>query len=144
MECGFGKVNMADEINWHKIKHFTPKENWGDVSKISPVLVYQLDDLREYVGKPVHIHKYAYETTGHKQNSYHGMGAATDGHIEGLSLLEQFLALTRFFGEHGIGLYTWWNNPGFHVDVRPYPARWASVKKGEYISLNEDFIRKII
>jgi len=127
-------------VNWSRVKHFKPTENWGDVSKINPVLIYKLDKMRSYANRPFIIHV-AYDIEGHAKSSYHGMGMAIDGHFQGMSLLEQYLIAERFIWG-GLGLYSWWNNRGLHLDIREqsYGARWASEKEGEYIGLSRDFI----
>lgn len=131
-------------MDWTKIKYFSKDENWGDISKIQDDLIYRLDKMREYAGRPFIIHC-AYELTGHSKNSYHKLGMAVDGHFKDINLIDQFLIADKFFGDAGIGIYgrDVWNNPGLHLDIRPYIARWA-YKKGAYISISNEYFQYLI
>lgn len=125
------------KINWGAVKYFTPDENWGDVSKINPRLVYLLNTLRDFVKKPIRIHRYAYEP---RDKGQHPLGNAADMHIEDMHIMDQFFAASRF-NFTGIGAYPNWNNPGLHVDCRPLEiyqptARWMCLKAGEYLPLD--------
>jgi len=124
---------------WTKIKHFKSTENWGDADKVNPYLVMCLDDLREAVNRPIHIHC-AYDTKGHAANSFHYIGKAADIHIEGLSLVDAYLAVEKLGIFNGIGLYPFWTNPGLHLDLRQNPARWGRNAAGIYVALNDKFI----
>jgi uncharacterized protein YcbK (DUF882 family) len=115
---------------WSCLRYFKSTESWGDPEAISGnpagrVLLYQLDDLRGYVGRPIHIHS-AYRPG---DPGFHGSGCAVDVHIDGLSLWDQFMAAIRFQFS-AIGVYPAWNNPGLHLDTRPMAsgqprAMWA-------------------
>ena len=131
---------------WKEIKWFSPQEAFGDPDKMSFDLLKRLDALREFCGNPIIIH-YAYATGGHSENSQHYLGNAADLHIEGTTLINQYLLSERFnFG--GLGIYPEWNDPGLHCDVRrkgkeePY-NRWAKVN-GKYVFLNETVLRRLI
>jgi hypothetical protein len=129
------------------------REEFGDPDKIVDELVFALDDLREWLGKPIHIHCAWEDRPG-----YHGTGEAADIHIEGLSLIDQWIAVERFSQFNGIGLYPHWNNPGLHVDVRgrhkikSTHARWgAKSYKGDngkwvntYVPLDSAFVKLIL
>ena len=135
---------------WDSLKYFTKNEKWGDPDKMNPALLLLLDRLRETIGKPFVIHC-GYESDGHSTASQHYKGNAVDFHIEGLPLTEAnrlllaALHTIQIAGRQahevcGLGIYPDWNNPGFHLDVRGYSARWGAVKKeGKqvYISYNE-------
>lgn len=136
---------MTDE-QWKQIKHFSPKEQWGDPYKMSFDLLKRLDALRKFVNQEIIIHC-GYATDGHSENSQHYFGKAVDFHIKRMSLIDQYLAAERFMFT-GLGLYPDWNHPGLHCDVRfknyeESQDRWAKLN-GIYILLNEDTIRKII
>ena len=141
---------------WRNIRHFSPHENWGDPSRINPLLLIILDGLRELVGKPFVIHC-AYEHKGHAPNSYHYTGDAVDFHIKWGAPFETHVRLVQaYLGEIdviindgtainfittadkicGLGIYPTWNHPGFHLDVRQYPARWGRIFN-EYVSFEE-------
>jgi len=130
------------ETDWRRVDHFSPKENWGDPNEMDQRIVFELDALRGFVGRPIVIHcGYEERTTG----GYHPMGLAVDCHIVGLNLLDQFLVASRF-GFKGIGAYPWWNNPGLHLDMRinaKHRATWGSVGPKQYVQLDADFIKKI-
>lgn len=133
---------MLKTIDWDKIKYFSPNENWGNINKISIELLDKLEKMREYAKVPFIIHC-AYAINGHADKSYHYLGMAVDGHFKGMSVISQFLIADRFF--NGIGMYGLdvWNNPGIHVDIRPYTARWCNTTmegKKEYLPITEDYL----
>jgi len=118
---------------WAKINYFNPEEEWGDPEQMSYLLLIRLDSLRERAGKPIIIHS-GFASSGYSPNSYHYLGMATDLHIEGLSVLDQYL-LAEQEGFGGIGVYPYWSSPGLHLDTRSDgPTRWARVD-GSYVSL---------
>lgn len=131
---------------FNNLKHFNINEKWGNPNKINPLLLIILDELRQRIGKKFIIHC-AYEQDGHSENSQHYKGNAVDFHIANcqfsIACGLMFEALHSIkIGEKylsdvcGIGIYPDWNNKGFHLDVRGYPASWGRVS-GEYISLEE-------
>lgn len=126
-------------MDWTKIKHFSPNENWGNPDKVNPYLVIALDALRDSVGKPIIIHC-AYSTDGHAKDSMHYNGKAVDIHIVGLNVVDQFLAAERIGLFNGIGVYPFWNSPGLHLDIRTQPGRWGRNAAGVYVALNSKFI----
>lgn len=133
---------MKDDV-WKSIKYFGPKEKWGDPSKMSADLVFELDRLRKYIGRPIIIHcGYEQRLTG----GFHPLGLAVDCHASGLHPMEFYIAATRF-DFTGIGVYLWWNNPGLHLDKRPIKPGgqrhvWGSVQPQKYVPLDLDFIRQ--
>lgn len=132
-------VYMTDEDWAFAEPYFKPGEKWGDWRKVRRKLIFTLLAFRKFVDRPVHIHC-AYELTGHS-GKYHPLGMAVDFHVEGMSVVDQFIALSRFDGFNGIGIYPHWNNPGLHGDIRPKTdnfdpdARWIRDKKGNYLAL---------
>lgn len=136
-------VNMTPE-EWESLDYFSEYEKWGDPSKMKLSIVRAMDDLRGYVGKPIHIHcGWENRTTG-----VHPDGIAVDFHIEGMHVIDQFLAASRFDAFNGLGVYLWWNNPGLHGDTRQNKltsdSRWGSVKKGQYVPLDRIFFELAI
>ena len=130
---------------WREIEFFHEGENWGEPMKMEYELLVELDGLRRFLGKPVTIHE-GYATSGHATNSAHYWGGAADLHVEGLPLLDQYLAAERFRFT-GIGLYPHWNRPGLHLDVRRRvagdpEARWWRDAVGAYQALTGDTIRQ--
>lgn len=108
---------MKFSINWDEIKYFKKTENWGDISKLSPDLVYNLDEFRHLVGKSFMVNN-AYTTSGHENKSQHYLGKAVDGYFKGLHWLDQFMLALTYGKFGGVGVYPDWNNPGLHLDVR--------------------------
>ena len=119
--------------SWKQIVHFIPGEFDdpdfpGSGLQIDALLVMSLDKLRMTIGCKILPHWKVggcvdiKGTHGHTQNSYQRLdrGAkACDFHIETLmGLREQYNHVCRA-GFGGIVVYPWWNNPGFHVDIRP-------------------------
>ena len=132
--------------DWKQIKYFSPKENWGDPEQMSFELLRRLDGLREFCSHRIIIHC-GYAIDGHTKNSQHYLGRATDFHIIGVTLINQYLLAERFnFG--GIGIYPEWNNPGLHCDVRHKDSekpqdRWVRIN-GRYTILTENILKKIL
>jgi len=132
---------------WKTIKHFNPKEKWGDPEKMDYRLVWMLDRLREKIGKPIIIHC-GYATDGHAENSYHYKGQAVDFHVEGgaFNFHEGWKSVTLEFRNRrmdrkvffmqekfwflGLGIYPHWNNPGFHLDLGPARSWWQNAEGG--------------
>jgi hypothetical protein len=132
---------------WTRIKrYFSKDEAWGNPEDISGLLLMVLYQIRLASGWPVIIHC---GTQGkHCKNSYHYKGLAVDFHFDTnvASLTEQIQPLLNFLEEMqlkdfvGLGVYPEWNNPGFHLDVRGYKARWAFVG-GKQVSFEEGIKR---
>ncbi len=124
---------------WDVIRrYFNKSENWGDPDKVNPILLFIIYNIRDAVGKPFNIHN-AFATAGHSEESQHYKGNAVDGHfkqvsfVEAISLVEQSLLYLKIDNKVGLGIYPHWDNPGFHLDVRGYKARWGRVD-GKYVS----------
>jgi len=127
---------------WSKIKHFSPAENWGNPTKINGLLLLLLDEITEEIKNysrekyqkisPCIIHC-AYETSGHSPSSQHYKGNAVDFHFKNIPAIEAYNLILKFLKNYqvenfiGLGVYPNWNNPGFHLDVRGYKARWSRV-----------------
>mgnify|MGYP003503935642 CR=1 FL=1 len=76
----------------------------------------------------------------HSATGYHPRGMAVDCHFEQNGELVQpdamlFLLIKKWEG--GIGIYTRWNNPGFHLDVGPTRTWWKNDSDDQYHSLAE-------
>ena len=129
--------------DWEMITHFNKNENWGDAHKMSLTLVYTLDRLRQYIGKPIVIH------CGYELRDFggqHPLGNAVDCHCIGMDLIEFFIAASRFTEFKGIGIYPNWENPGLHLDVRAElkRAQWGCEATKKYVPLNKEFLMKLI
>ncbi len=129
-------MKMTPDL-WNKVKFFGPDEAWGDPGKVSVVLVFKLDEYRKKIGKVFWLHC-AYEN---RETGEHPNGTAADGHVNGMDLLDMFLAAEKL-GFRGIGLYSW----GIHLDVRAGDtARWCRIN-GVYQPLNAkniDHLREV-
>lgn len=113
------------------INHFAWQEFGAHPGKVAKPLLLALDMLRDKAGYPVVIHC-AYDTDGHSPKSYHYKGLAADLHFKSdLTPLEQYCFISMVPGLNGVGWYPDWNNPGWHVDLRPNPLRWTR-KDGVY------------
>lgn len=136
---------------WSKVKHFTKKEKWNDPDKMELEYLLELSNFRSYVNKSIIIH------SGFRENSRdHKTGKCSDFHIEGETLLDQFLLISRFPYFNSIGVYPYWNRPGLHAAHRDgvekralwlaIPKSPTSENKGEwdYIALDKDSIVKHI
>lgn len=137
-------------VDWSKVRHFLPWE-FGDQhaqANVSPHLVATLDDLRDAVGVPVHIHVawVPMTSTQHAPWSLHKRGLAVDMHmgmgmakslhlspLSPLSPLEQFVAISTL-PFSGIGYYPHWSPcPGWHLDLRPgQKTLWTCPTHGRY------------
>lgn len=134
---------------WNNLRYFRPSENWGEHSKMNPMLLILLDKVRDMIGTSIHINC-GYELTGHEPNSQHGYGNAVDFHVKNMSHREAnrrilaALDVIQIAGKCasdvvGLGIYPDWNTPGFHLDVRGYKARWGAVKKeGKQVYVSYD------
>lgn len=126
---------------WGRVKHFDAGERWGDPAMMDCHLIFELDRLRQYIGRRIVIHC-GYEARDGK--GYHPLGKAVDCHAEGLHPVEFYLAASRFdFG--GFGVYLWWNTPGLHLDTRrikgpDFRALWGSTGPKIYVPFDRDFL----
>lgn len=132
-------------LQWEKVNHFDPDEKWGDPALMDYGLIFELDRLRAYIGRTIVVHC-GYEARDGK--GFHPLGQAVDCHAVDLHPVDFYTAASRFaFG--GIGLYLWWNDPGLHLDTRPFRGRdfraiWGSVEAGPtgYVPFDLAFLKK--
>lgn len=146
MTTGQSNTMTADE--WDRVEYFSPfntTDRWGAPFNMDKGLILALDALRRYINKPIHIH------CGYQQrenNSWHNYGLAVDLHIEDMSVVEQFIAASRFLSFTGIGVYPYWHRPGLHLDVRPgnkcYRSYWGCAGPGRYVPLTQYFLTEAI
>jgi len=89
-------------------------------------LVYVLQTVRNYFGKPVRVTSGCRCFThnmkvGGVKNSRHKLGKACDFQIDGISPYRIHVFLTEYFeSEYAFGVYDTFN----HVDVRAESSRW--------------------
>ena len=62
------------------------------------------------------------------------------GYLEKRDIIVRFLESKGMFAKVGFGLYPNWNNPGFHIDLRGYEARWG----GLYIKKNKSWSLELV
>ncbi len=151
-----GRMKFED---WENLKYMKKDENWGDPSKMSSLLLYSLDALRDYAGVPLLLACQAYSVSGHSLKGEHPKGNAADIRLAGLSALEMYLLVERF-NFTGIGVYPISTGGAFlHTDVRKLAsnekeARWIAIpndgsdpeNKGSwtYLALNAKNFKKYI
>ena len=133
---------------WDVLEHFSVKEAWGEPGKINGLLLLLLETIRTALGYPIIIHC---GTQGvHTKNSQHYLGNAVDFHFdtitpfpEQVSKLLKVLSALQVSDRVGLGVYPDWNNPGFHLDVRGYAARWGRIGS-DYVSFNKvlEYLRR--
>lgn len=136
--------------NFNNIRYFKPDskaDKWGDASKISPMALQKLDDLRHQLGTAVFV------TSGYRSDnpsSQHFYGHAFDIIVPGKELMEVYQAAVDV-GFTGIGVYPHWKMHGveyggLHVDLRSGRARWMGVldasSKQIYIGFNRENLEK--
>jgi hypothetical protein len=147
---------------WTNIKHFSPKENWGNPKLISPLLLEVLDAYRDELGIPLHVsNALRYPSELGPKVSAHYVGK--DGFCLGVdviplipgnkqTLLDCFLLACRY-PFNGIGIYPYWRLSklgeagssvyvgGLHLDVaseiRKLPvlraaAHWVGIPGEKY------------
>jgi uncharacterized protein YcbK (DUF882 family) len=122
--------------DWERIKYFTPNESWGDSFKMDRDLIFLIDTLRGLFHHPFVIHC-GYQHRPEKPKSQHNFGRAVDFHIEGIPFRDAVDLMLAFIGppprgigvagKIGLGIYTHWNYPGFHLDTRGKRARWGAL-----------------
>ena len=123
-----------------ELTYFTENERWGDPEKVNGLLLLLLDIIRKELGHSIFIHN-AYSLTGHSETSQHYLGNAADFHVDGMIFVEavdkvqEILEKYNVHNHVGLGIYTDWLTPGFHLDVRGKKARWGRVK-GKYVAFN--------
>jgi len=119
--------------DWHLVRHFKAIE-FNKPEYMDEDLIFELDTLREFLGRPIKISA-SFAESGHSKDSQHYKGFAADIKCEGLHPIDFFVAALRF-KFNGIGLYPW----GIHVDTRilrngEYKAFWCQIG-GVYKPLN--------
>jgi len=121
------------KTDWEKLKHFSPKEAWGNPSEMSLELLLALDDFRDRMGERF-IVNCGYATSGHSPDSFHYKGEAVDGLFEFTNIFEQFFEALREDSFKGIGIYPFSKRPFLHLDIRPTRVKliWYRDRGGSY------------
>ena len=129
------------------LRHFGISESWGEPLQMDEDFLLALDEARHLVGRPFHIHSAfregAVAPSGRLSN--HALGRAADLHIEGLGVVDQFLAIERLGLSFEIGLYLDWNQPGLHLALQVEPSRDRWIRFGSsYQPLESKGLRRIL
>jgi len=123
---------MNDE-QWKEMSFFNKEENWGSPESMDYRLLWLLDNIRKEIGKAFIVHC-GFETSGHSQKSFHKEGMAVDLHVRGIGLYTAWELLDKMWWIGGVGIYPYWNKPGFHLDIGPR-RRWCKNKDGNYFKI---------
>ena len=114
-----------------RVKEFHSKDDPSDLVKVEERLLYLLENIRNCVGKPVHINsgyrspEYNATLKNASPRSQHCNGKAADIWVEGVTPKQIADIAECYLGSSGgIGIYKTFT----HVDVRTSCARW----KGAY------------
>lgn len=114
-----------------RVREFHSKHDPSDLVKVDERLLTLLENIRNYVGKPVHINsgyrspEYNATLKNASPRSQHCNGKAADIWVEGVTPKQIADIAECYLGSSGgIGIYKTFT----HVDVRTSCARW----KGAY------------
>lgn len=114
-----------------RVREFHSKHDPSDLVKVDTQLLDLLENIRNYVGKPVHINsgyrspEYNKTLKNASPRSQHCYGKAADIWVEGVTPKQIADIAECYLGSSGgIGIYKTFT----HVDVRTGCARW----KGAY------------
>lgn len=129
-------MNVFDNLKVLKYQ-----KTMGDASKLDGNFLFQFDCMMYdlFIDRGLNVHC-GFELSGHISNSFHYRGLAFDFDLKKPELLkEDFILIDNYFSKRqikiGLGLYTWWNNKGFHLDIggRDHTVKWISNKKGLFL-----------
>ena len=112
---------MARLNTWKMIYPlFTPKEfGVGGYEGMDDSFLLSLYRFRVAIDTPMIINPNGgFSTRGHSPTSLHYSGRAVDFHFTKDIPLRRVIVAAIKSGLHGIGLYPYWNNMGFHLDNR--------------------------
>ena len=121
-----GDLNLSPNF---KVKEFSCKDD-SDKVLIDINLVEKLQELRNYLGKPITILS-GYRTDSYNKqcggadNSYHLKGQAVDIYCSGVKPIVIAL-FAEFNGLGGIGIYLNRSQEFVHIDTRDNKYRWAN------------------
>ena len=133
---------------YRTLRHFSIGERWGEPLQMDVDFLLALDEARQRIGRPFHIHSAfrpnAVAPSGRLSN--HALGLAADLHIDGLCVVDQFLAVERIGIPFEIGLYPHWPRPGLHLALQAAPSedRWIRFGRDQYMPLNAEQLGRIV
>lgn len=128
---------------WSQLTYFNPGEAWGDPERMDVRLLWGAEKLREELQRKIRVNC-GFDMSGHAPLSFHKLGMAFDCTIEcleGEDLYSLYTALLSLW-PGGVGVYPYWNTPGFHFDIGT-PRTWVRDKEGNYYS-EPDKIKDIV
>lgn len=116
---------------WEEMKPFFTPQQCGEQMEYGFML--KVMALRRALNLPMIVHV-GFELSGHAKESYHYEGRALDFHVQNASPRTVMAAIDKLGLFGGAGFYSWWNNPGFHIDDREATIyqRWHSRDRGKY------------
>lgn len=93
-------------------------------------------DFERYIqsikpGATIEVHSDWDLPGSHSAESQHYSGNAIDLHVNGMGLLEQWIAASRVMSVRGLGGYPFWHSRGLHLDCRPVATRALWWKNGD-------------
>ncbi len=140
-----GDNNMMTDKQWKQLNHFEKWEWVKDPDKVSRLLAFSTDGIRDRLGRACYIHV-CWDNSGHSDNSYHYTGQAVDLHFSPPedpnvvnSHLEEFAVIMSFKEIGGVGFYPEWGpRPGWHIDTRNRDVKllWTRVGGKYYYGID--------
>ncbi len=138
---------------WLQMRYFHPTE-FHRPYDMQFSFMLAVDNFRHFIATPILVTSSNDPSEKHSNTSLHYPGRAIDLVAPGFdgTLLDLFIAATRFFG--GIGVYPDWRYNGrkvggLHVDDRDEPGFWLGIRSKTkkklpniYLQLNEANLRK--
>jgi hypothetical protein len=140
-------VNLMTAADWRQIKHFTPKEKWGNPYRMRKELIVLMDNLRTSFHSPITIwcgfdppsvgghttltRHYVFDPERSKAGAPFFYADATDFSVaeydykDTVDLLLDFLKGFGVSEKVGLGIYPGYANPSIHLDFRGEKARWG-------------------
>jgi hypothetical protein len=146
-------------------KYFTVNENWGDIDKVDPGLIIELEHYRSYLNFPIHISPVpgaVYAESGHEDESWHKIITGRNRYAMAADVFPECNLLyawftTLRFGFNGIGVYPYAAYPAkklvgmLHLDMRhltaekSYRTLWYQDVDKEYVYLHSHLeVRKLV
>lgn len=117
--------------------------NKVDIWALGIILIQRLKEINEKLLPESNICIHCGVEGTHSPSGYHPKGMAVDMHFERNGELLQPAAMVKFLLSNwkgGLGVYTHWNNPGFHLDVGTVRTWWKKDNSelnytlGEYLN----------
>lgn len=140
---------------WSKSKFFKD-DKIKYAGKSTKEIVDLMDKIRQTVDKPIIIHR-AYDPKAKVTSQHFKIPCcAVDFHIQTLGITEYdkyeylYKCFCDFFKDYpeitGLGVYPYWNNPGFHIDLREKKVNnpWLRNSENIYIPITPRSLRSYL